>query len=583
MYEWSLDVLYKGYESEEFQRDFASVAPLIDELNQLANKLDLNHPKESLLAVLTLIERFYLLSENLKIYISLRQSCDTTNSTTVAYANQLSKKCSEATVALTQFNKFIAKLNLDELVDKDEMIKTYEYFLRNVQKDAKHLLSDDVESIISKLNLSGGKAWSNLQEYLTSTVEVDFNDQKLGLSAIRNLAYHADSKVRKAAYEAELAAYEKIKDPVSFSLNNIKQQVTTLSNLRGYESVLAMTLEDSHMQKATLDAMMKAIESHLPKFWEYLRAKGRKLGYADGLPWYEMFATLGNSSTKFTPETSKTFLVQHFSSFAPDLAKMVETAFDDQWIDFYPRKGKVGGAFCYGLLPQKQSRILTNFDGSLGDVVTLAHELGHAYHGLNIQSHRPLNTGYSMPVAETASTFNENLIMNCLISETADADEKMGLIDNQLQDLNQIISDIYSRFLFESAIFENVKDGFTFADQCCEIMLESQKKAYGTGLDQSTLNPYMWVCKSHYYSEDLSFYNFPYAFGGLFARGLYAKYKAEGQSFVPKYKAMLKATTVMDVEEVASICGIDLTDVSFWDEALNECDRQIDQFIELVK
>lgn len=583
MYEWSLDVLYKGYESEEFQRDFASVAPLIDELNQLANKLDLNHPKESLLAVLTLIERFYLLSENLKIYISLRQSCDTTNSTTVAYANQLSKKCSEATVALTQFNKFIAKLNLDELVDKDEMIKTYEYFLRNVQKDAKHLLSDDVESIISKLNLSGGKAWSNLQEYLTSTVEVDFNDQKLGLSAIRNLAYHADSKVRKAAYEAELAAYEKIKDPVSFSLNNIKQQVTTLSNLRGYESVLAMTLEDSHMQKATLDAMMKAIESHLPKFWEYLRAKGRKLGYADGLPWYEMFATLGNSSTKFTPETSKTFLVQHFSSFAPDLAKMVETAFDDQWIDFYPRKGKVGGAFCYGLLPQKQSRILTNFDGSLGDVVTLAHELGHAYHGLNIQSHRPLNTGYSMPVAETASTFNENLIMNCLIGETADADEKMGLIDNQLQDLNQIISDIYSRFLFESAIFENVKDGFTFADQCCEIMLESQKKAYGTGLDQSTLNPYMWVCKSHYYSEDLSFYNFPYAFGGLFARGLYAKYKAEGQSFVPKYKAMLKATTVMDVEEVASICGIDLTDVSFWDEALNECDRQIDQFIELVK
>lgn len=583
MYEWSLDVLYKGYESEEFQRDFASVAPLIDELNQLANKLDLNHPKESLLAVLTLIERFYLLSENLKIYISLRQSCDTTNSTTVAYANQLSKKCSEATVALTKFNKFIAKLNLDELVDKDEMIKTYEYFLRNVQKDAKHLLSDDVESIISKLNLSGGKAWSNLQEYLTSTVEVDFNDQKLGLSAIRNLAYHADSKVRKAAYEAELAAYEKIKDPVSFSLNNIKQQVTTLSNLRGYESVLAMTLEDSHMQKATLDAMMKAIESHLPKFWEYLRAKGRKLGYADGLPWYEMFATLGNSSTKFTPETSKTFLVQHFSSFAPDLAKMVETAFDDQWIDFYPRKGKVGGAFCYGLLPQKQSRILTNFDGSLGDVVTLAHELGHAYHGLNIQSHRPLNTGYSMPVAETASTFNENLIMNCLISETADADEKMGLIDNQLQDLNQIISDIYSRFLFESAIFENVKDGFTFADQCCEIMLESQKKAYGSGLDQSTLNPYMWVCKSHYYSEDLSFYNFPYAFGGLFARGLYAKYKAEGQSFVPKYKAMLKATTVMDVEEVASICGIDLTDVSFWDEALNECDRQIDQFIELVK
>lgn len=583
MNEWSLDILYKGYESNEFKRDFDRVSPLIDELNRLSEKLDVNQPKECLLAILDLVERFHLLSDDLSTYISLRQSCDTTNATTAAYANQLSKKCSEATVALTQFNKFIAKLNIDELVSMDEKIKDYEYFLKNVQKDAEHLLSDDVEAVISKLNLSGGHAWSNLQEYLTSTVEVDYKGQTLGLSAIRNMAYSSDAQERKSAYEAEIVAYEKIKHPVSFALNNIKQQVTTLSQMRGYDSVLAMTLEDSHMQRATLDAMMKAIENHLPKFWEYLAAKAKKLGYTNGLPWYEMFATLGDSTRKFTPEESKTFLVQHFNTFAPDLAKMVETAFDDQWIDFYPRKGKVGGAFCYGLLPQKQSRILTNFDGSLGDVVTLAHELGHAYHGLNIQSHRPLNTSYSMPVAETASTFNENLIMNCLINEASDADEKMGLIDNQLQDLNQIISDIYSRFLFETAIFENVKEGFTFADTCCEIMLDAQKKAYGTGLDQSTLNPYMWVCKSHYYSENLSFYNFPYAFGGLFARGLYAKYKVEGESFVPKYKAMLNATTVMDVESVASICGIDLTDVSFWNDALNECDQLIDQFIELVK
>lgn len=583
MNEWSLDILYKGYESNEFKRDFDRVSPLIDELNRLSEKLDVNQPKECLLAILDLVERFHLLSDDLSTYISLRQSCDTTNATTVAFANQLSKKCSEATVALTQFNKFIAKLNIDELVSMDEKIKDYEYFLKNVQKDAEHLLSDDVEAVISKLNLSGGHAWSNLQEYLTSTVEVDYKGQTLGLSAIRNMAYSSDTQERKSAYEAEIAAYEKIKHPVSFALNNIKQQVTTLSQMRGYDSVLAMTLEDSHMQRATLDAMMKAIENHLPKFWEYLAAKAKKLGYTNGLPWYEMFATLGDSTRKFTPEESKTFLVQHFNTFAPDLAKMVETAFDDQWIDFYPRKGKVGGAFCYGLLPQKQSRILTNFDGSLGDVVTLAHELGHAYHGLNIQSHRPLNTSYSMPVAETASTFNENLIMNCLINEASDPDEKMGLIDNQLQDLNQIISDIYSRFLFETAIFENVKEGFTFADKCCEIMLDAQKKAYGTGLDQSTLNPYMWVCKSHYYSENLSFYNFPYAFGGLFARGLYAKYKVEGESFVPKYKAMLNATTVMDVESVASICGIDLTDVSFWNDALNECDQLIDQFIELVK
>lgn len=200
-------------------------------------------------------------------------------------------------------------------------------------------------------------------------------------------------------------------------------------------------------------------------------------------------------------------------------------------------------------------------------MVTLAHELGHAYHGMMIEDHRILNTDYSMPVAETASTFNENIIMNAVIEEASD-EEKLVLLENQLQDLTQIMCDIYSRFLFESEVFERRKNEFLFSKDLEEIMLNAQKTAYGDGLDPNYLHPYMWVNKGHYYSSQLSFYNFPYAFGGLFARGLIVKYKEMKENFVPKYREMLKATTVSDVEDVAKILDIDLTSKDFWISSL---------------
>ena len=188
-----------------------------------------------------------------------------------------------------------------------------------------------------------------------------------------------------------------------------------------------------------------------------------------------------------------------------------------------------------------------------------------------------------MPVAETASTFNEVLVMETAIAEAADRDEKIALIESQLMDACQIIADIYSRFLFEKAVFDNRPAEFMSADRMCELMLAAQREAYGDGLDHNVLHPYMWLCKGHYYSGGLSFYNYPYAFGGLFARGLYAKYKKEGKPFVDTYKAMLKATGISDVEDCALIAGVDLTDVSFWRAGLQSIADRIDEFCELVK
>ena len=368
---------------------------------------------------------------------------------------------------------------------------------------------------------------------------------------------------------------------MAFALNSIKLETISDCQLRGYESPLMRTLKKSHMEKETLDAMLAAMDEYLPKFWQYLKAKAKALGYEKGLPWYELFAPMGNSSTKFTAQEAKDYLVEQFSGFDQELADMVAKAFDEAWIDFYPRDGKRGGAFCAAVMCLGESRILTNFDGMFTDVVTLAHELGHAFHNQCCLGHRLLNHDYSMPVAETASTFNECVVMASAISKAADRDEKLALIESQLQDATQIICDIYSRFRFEKMVFENREEQFMDAGTLSGFMLEAQKQSYGDGLDHECLHPYMWICKSHYYGP--TFYNFPYAFGGLFARGLYAQYEKEGAAFVPKYKKLLYTTTVATAEDTAKVAGIDLTDKEFWKAALQTIADQIDLFCQLVE
>ena len=583
--EWSLDVLYKGFDDPKFSEDLISFEKKAMELSELSKKLSHENEGEDLLQIVKLLEEFELLEKHLSCFGFLSQSTNTADAKAAAAIDKVATIASTASKAMAIFSRYIADIqDLNVYLDCPELCE-YKYFLNDIHESGKYLLSEDVEEALAKMNISGGSAWEKQQSLLTSSLEVEYDGKKLPLASVRNLAYDANKEVRKAAYEAEVKSYAPIADAVSFSLNNIKLQVITEANMRGYESPMDMTLHQSHVSQKTLDALLSAMQKYLPVFHKYLKRKAEMLGYENGLPWYELFAPIGKSATtSFTPETAKTYLVDHFRPFSDDLADMMEEAFDKSWIDFYPHKGKVGGAFCCNMPFAKQSRVLTNFDGGLGDVVTLAHELGHAYHGLNIESHKPLNWEYSMPVAETASTFNENIIMNAVIDETEDKEVKLGLIENQLQDLCQIICDIYSRYLFEKAVFDRRSDEFMFADQLNEIMLDAQKQAYGDGLDPNCLHPYMWVCKSHYYSSDLSYYNWPYAFGGLFARGLVVKYQEMGkEKFVPKYKEMLHTTTVASVEDTAKVLDIDLTDEAFWISALETAKSRIDEFIELSK
>ncbi len=579
---WNLDPIYKGFDDPAFEADLATCKEKLAEFTAFTADLDAQEPLAALKKGLALQEQLEALANKLGLYASLRQSANTRDPEAASQMGRLMAVYSGAAAPDAAFRDWVSKLpNLMDLVDADEELKEYRFMLSRIADSSKYLLSGRGEEIMARMRLSGGSAWSDLQGYLTSTVPVSYNGGITNLSAIRNLAYDNDPAVRKAAYEAEIACYDRIKDAVAFALNSIKLETISDCKLRGYESPLMRTLRGSNMEKATLDAMLGAMDEYLPKFWQYLKAKGKALGHKNGLPWYDLFAPMGEASTKFTAEDAKEYLVKQFSTFDQELTDMVAEAFDNAWIDFYPRDGKAGGAFCAGADCLGESRILTNFDGMFTDVVTLAHELGHAFHNQCIREHKPLNKDYSMPVAETASTFNECVVMAAAIRSAASDDERLALIESQLQDATQIICDIYSRFRFEAMVFENREEQFMNADALCGLMTEAQKQSYGDGLDHNCLHPYMWVCKGHYYGP--TFYNFPYAFGGLFARGLYAQYLEEGADFVPKYKKLLYTTTVATVEDTAKVAGVDLTDKNFWRGALQTIADQIDLFCQLVE
>lgn len=577
--EWNLSIMYSGLDDPALQEDMNKLVEANQAFKAAVEKASTLEDKEKAELILSEMEKYNKILFKIFDFLQLRQACNTEDGQNMALINKVMNIYNEGAEYTVAADRILASIeDVDALAKESELIKEYTFLIKETKKRCSHLLSNEVEAMISAMDMTGGGAWGDLQSYLTSTVKVDYDGKQITLSEVRNLAYSSDAKVRKDAYDAELKCYEKIADSVAFSLNNIKNQVTMLSGKKGYESPLAMTLENSRMSRQTLDAMMEAVEEYLPVFRKYLRKKGELLGYNNGLPWFELFAPLGKSDKEYSLEEARNYLIECFNNLTPDMADMMKEAFDNEWIDFYPRNGKQGGAFCAGLSGYKQSRILTNYDGTFGAIDTLAHELGHAFHNRMLEGHRRLNNDYPMPVAETASTFNEVHLGHYALSKAANDEEKLALLENDLREKAQCVVDIYSRYLFETAVFEQSQEKFLMAPDLKEIMLDCQKKAYGDGLDPEYMHPYMWVCKSHYYSSGMSFYNFPYTFGNLFAQGLYNLYCEQGDEFIEKYKEMLRLTPVHTIEEDGAMLGIDLTQKDFWANSLKSIADEIEEF-----
>ena len=489
---------------------------------------------------------------------------------------------------MTRFQAWIGRLGpqLEEILPLHPTCQAHAFPLREMAEQARYMMSEAEEALAAELNLNGANAWGKLQGTVTSQLSVDFEldgaVQSLPMPALINLRTHADEGVRRRAYEAENKAWDSVRESLAAALNGVKGTTNTLDRRRGRTDALHAPLDKARMDRATLQAMLDAMAASFPAFRCYFHAKARRLG-KDKLAWWDLFAPLGKREQRNSWDETRTFIVENFATFAEDLAELAERAFDRRWIDAEQRTGKRGGAFCMEVPLTRESRILTNFDGSLDQISTVAHELGHAFHNeCAFQAGKTmLQTQTPMTLAETASIMCETIVTEAVLAKAADPEEELAILENMLSGQAQVIVDIYSRYLFEQEVFVRRAQSELTADELCDIMRRAQEATYGDGLDSRYLQPYMWTWKPHYYSAGLSFYNFPYAFGLLFATGLYAIYEQRGAAFVDDYKALLAATGEAPAAELAARFGIDLRSQQFWADSLAVIERKIDRYCAL--
>ena len=584
MYTWSLKNLYLGLDDPKFKEDNARLKELIAEIKEAAPKLSIDNATKDLEAFLLLYEDLDNLVSKVAQFLNLTLATDVTNKEFNNAVVVLRKELLQTTLPLTLFEKFIAKIpDLDSVINKSEFLKEYEFFLKEIKDNSKYLLSEAEEVLAAEMNQSGGGLFSKMQGDLVSTLSCDYEGKSVPFSTIRNLAYDESKDVRKKAYEIEKESLKTINQASAFAMNGIKKEVSTIAKKRGYASALEGTLKQSRINQDVLDALLQAMNEYLPEFRKYMRRKGELLGHNNGLPFYDLFAPMGSSNTKYTVEEAQEFILKNFKTFSDDLHDLAKRAFTEDWIDYLPRKGKRGGAFCSSIYPLRESRILTNFDGNIGDISTIAHELGHAYHNFNIYDERILNTSYPMPIAETASILCETIVKKAVLKDVKSDEEKLGILEQELQDSNQVIVDILSRYLFETEVFKRSENEFLDNETLDKIMIDAQLASYGDGLDPEYLHEGMWVAKNHYYSTGRSFYNFPYAFGLLFSKGIYAQYMEKGSAFVSDIKTLLSMTGKATLMDVAASINIDITNVDFWRSSLEVIKEDIQLFLDITK
>jgi oligoendopeptidase F len=590
---WDLSNVFPSLESKEYEAAFAEMKSRIDGLESFFNekvaKTDAGTPVKELASLAReAIDGFNLLQElagTLRAYIQSFVATDSHNTPAMKKMSEFQVVGVRMQVLGNQFQAWLGKIApvLEQVIAADPVATAHAFPLRDAAEQSKYMMSEPEETLAAELGLSGTNAWSKLQGTLTSQLTVDFEldgkVQKLPMPALINLHSHPEEDVRKRAYEAELEAWGSVREPLAAAMNSVKGWANTLNRKRGRTDAVHQAIDMARIDRPTLEAMLGAMQASFPAFHKYYAAKARRIG-KEKLAWWDIFAPAGKSERSYSFDEARDFIVANFGGFSSELADFAGNAFDRRWIDAEQREGKRGGAFCMGVPRVRESRVLCNFDGTLDQVSTIAHELGHAFH-----NHCAYQTGKTelqqdtpMTLAETASIMCETIIMQAILAEMKDPGAELAILETQLIGDNQVIVDIYSRYIFEKEVFERRERSDLSADDLCEIMERAQKATYG---DLASYHPYMWTWKPHYYYGGLPFYNFPYSFGMLFGIGLYAIYRQRGADFVPDYKALLASTGEASAADLAARFGIDIRARKFWEDSLGVIAKRIDRYCEL--
>ncbi len=587
---WELDSLFPGgSKSQELRIHMNDAVTKLTEFENRVQQFQVPTQKEDAPQIVELLEEM----SNIMRHLSQSGAfigCLMAQNTQDKKAGILE---SEASSLSARFQNSFQKIQQDlakttdavwEALLNEELLRKFSFVLNEWREEAKMMLSEKEESLITSLSIDGYHSWSQLYDMLvgeiTITMTIDGEEKVLSVGQANNLSSHENPEVRKESYEKLEQAWTEKEEFFAKTLNSIGGFRLEMYKKRGWENPLQEPLHMNRMKQETLDAMWGAISKNKQAFVDYLHQKGKLLG-KDGLDWYDVDAPVTESTQQFSYQQGAEFILEQFGKFGPELEQFAKQAFENGWIEAEDRPDKRPGGFCTGLPLSEESRIFMTYSGSMSNVATLAHELGHAFHSYALRPIHSLNRSYAMNVAETASTFAEMIVADAAVKNAQSTDEKIALLEDKVQRSVAFFMNIHARFLFETRFYEERKNGVVPAARLNELMEEAQKEGFAGGL--ASTHPHFWASKLHFYITDVPFYNFPYTFGYLFSLSVYAKALEEGSNFEGKYMALLRDTAVMSAEDLAmKHLGEDITQQAFWEKGIALCVEDAEEFISLT-
>ena len=588
---WDMTTVFPSLDSSEFTAAYDALLTAIAELVTVADehgvrKTDgLAVDDETVATFEDMLTRLNDIGDRSREITSYLYSFITTeaqNDAAQARNSELSMNMIPMSKVGTRFVAWIGSLDVEALIERSPLARDHAFALRKAKQDAEMLMSEVEEDLASSLGPSSRGAWGRLHGNVTSRVMTDLERpdgtvERLPMAQVRGMSDDPDPLLRKAAYEAQMRTWPTVEVPLAAALNSIKGWENELNTRRGYRDSLEPALQANNVDRETLEAMQTACVESFPDFGRYMKAKAKLLG-KDKLPWYDLGGPVGASVRHWPWDDTETFIVEQFSTYSDRLATLADRAFRERWIDAEPREGKRDGGFCMGV-HRDVSRILVNYTQTFMSVATVAHELGHAYHNINMTEKTPYQRRTPMALAETASTFCETIVSRAMFNAASD-EEKLGILNGDLVRDNMIVVAIHSRFLFEKHVYESRTKRELSATELCEAMSEAQIECFGDALDPEVTHPYMWCVSPHYYSS--AYYNWPYTFGLLFGLGLYKRYEADPDGFRGGYDDLLASTGSDDAATLCARFGIDIRTPEFWRASLDVIRERIDAFEQLA-
>ncbi|MGA0262704.1 MAG: M3 family oligoendopeptidase [Ilumatobacteraceae bacterium] len=584
---WSVTDVHESLSSRSFVDAMERIGAQVHRLESLFDELDIRATDDVRVdpetgrrvdrAVMAFNETVADL-EVLEAYVYATVSTDSRDETAQSSLSELDVLGSRVAPLLARLADFVDDHGVDALASVSDEARDHHGPLTRLAARSAHQMSEVEEGLYAELSTTGSSAWGRLQADVTSQLSIDVElpsgRTRLPMPAVRGLASDADPFVRRAAYDAEMIAWPSVATACAAAMNAIKGEANTVNRRRQWDAPIDASLYANSVSRATFEAMQSAVTASLPAFRTWMRTKASLHGHTEGLPWWDLVAPLPVSARTITWDDSIDLVRSAFGEFSSSLGNLVDRAVSESWIDAPPREGKVGGAFCMPFVDDR-SLILLNWSGSLESTQTTAHELGHAYHNVQLAGRTALQKRLPMALAETASIFCETLVVEAGLERLSGLD-RLALLDVDLQGSNQVVVDIHSRFLFETEVFARRQRRTLGVQELNEMMLDAQARAYGDGLDLDTRHPHMWVLKPHYYGSH--FYNWPYTYGLLFGLGLYARFRDDPDRFRAGYDDLLSRAGMNTAEELGQAFGLDVTDEAFWTASLDVLRARMDEY-----